>query len=80
MGTRLKCNMGYLDRLLRSAAGLALIYIGFFSPELVNNPVINLLLGLLGLLNVAAALTAYCPVYSLANINTGNKNNNNNPP
>jgi hypothetical protein len=68
--------MGYLDRILRIIAGLVLIYIGFFATEIVDNTLINILLGLLGLLNVAAALTAFCPVYTLAHISTDkNKNN-----
>lgn len=78
MGTRFKRNMGQLDRLLRAIIGLVLIYIGFFATELVDNIVINLLLGLLGLLNLAAATTAYCPVYRLANLQTGK--NRNTPP
>ncbi|MGD8547388.1 MAG: DUF2892 domain-containing protein [Thiohalophilus sp.] len=74
MGARLNRNMSFLDRLLRAVAGVVLIYIGFFATHLVDNIIINLLLGLLGLLNLAAALTAFCPVYKLADFNTEKDN------
>jgi len=68
--------MGYLDRFLRMIAGLILIYVGFITPRLVGNAMINLLPGLPGILNLASALTAFCPFYSLANIGTRKDKNN----
>ncbi|MDZ7660809.1 DUF2892 domain-containing protein [Thiohalophilus sp.] len=70
MATRFSPDMGYLDRFLRMIAGLILIYVGFITPQLVGNAMINLLPGLLGILNLASALTAFCPLYSPANIRT----------
>lgn len=75
MGARFNRNMSFLDRLLRAIAGIMLIYIGFIATHLVHNTIINLLLGLLGLLNLAASLTAFCPVYKLANFDTEKRNN-----
>lgn len=75
MGARFNRNMSFLDRLMRALTGVILIYIGFFATQLVDNLIINLLLGLLGLLNLAAALTAFCPVYKLANLNTEKSDN-----
>lgn len=70
MKARFSRNMGQLDRLLRGIISLVLIYVGFVATHLVDNAVINLLLGLLGVINLVAALTASCPFYSLANIST----------
>lgn len=78
MRVRISRNMSDLDRLLRVTAALVLIYISYFSEQLISNAIISLLLGLLGLLNLAAAITAFCPLYRLADIDT-RKNKNNSP-
>lgn len=70
MASSFQRNMCTLDRVVRILAGAALVYIGFFASHLINNDIINLFLVLLGLINVGAALTAHCPLYSLASIST----------
>lgn len=66
----LKCNMGRLDQVLRMMIGLVLIYVGFISTSIINDSLINNILGVLGITNIAAAFTRICPVYYMANIST----------
>lgn len=70
MSQYLKRNMGLTDRIIRITIGIALLYIGFIRQDLVGNDIINLLIGLFGILNVAAGFTAHCPVYTLADFST----------
>ena len=73
MTSKFPRNMCLADRILRIVAGVALIYIGFVAQHLVDNAIINVLLGILGVMNVAAAVTAHCPIYTLASISTWKK-------
>jgi len=68
-----KMNMCGIDRGLRIALSLALIYIGFIDSQLINNIVINYLVGAFGLLNLISALVGFCPVYFMAHISTYRK-------
>lgn len=67
---KFKLNMNKLDRGLRIAGSIFLIYIGFINTGIVTNSVINILLGSFGLLNLVSALAGFCPVYYLAQFST----------
>lgn len=72
MGQRWHTNVGRLDQVLRIGIGAILIWVGFVDTRLIGDLLIANLVGLFGVLNLAAALLRVCPVYILAGINTNN--------
>lgn len=73
MGLRWIQNIGRLDQILRIGIGLALMWVGFIDSTLIDDRLIATLVGLFGLLNIAAALFRVCPFYTLAGINTNSQ-------
>lgn len=67
---KIKLNMNNLDRGLRVAGSVLLIYIGFSNTGLLNNVAINTLLGGFGVLNLFSAALGFCPIYYLAHLST----------
>lgn len=65
-----KANVGKVDRVLRVLVGGLFIYLGFFAGDIIANQMLRYILGGLGIINVATALIGFCPIYTLANINT----------
>lgn len=65
-----KANVGKIDRVLRVLVGGLFIYLGFFAGDIIANQMLRYILGGLGIINVATALIGFCPIYTLANINT----------
>jgi len=59
-----------MDRALRLIIGCALLYITLIDGGLIANQVIRYVLLVLGGINVLTAFIAYCPLYTLASINT----------
>ncbi len=70
MAINTKCNMGVFDRVLRTGIGLLLIYFGFIDTGFIGGGLIAALAGVLGVVNVFAALVGVCPLYKLAGICT----------
>lgn len=66
----LKCNIGKLDQVLRIITGLVLIYVGFVNTAIINDSLINNVLGVFGIINIAVGFVRVCPVYYMANIST----------
>jgi hypothetical protein len=58
----MKFNVGTLDRVLRSIAGLGLISLVFVGPKTPW--------GWIGLIPLATGLIGFCPVYHFLGINT----------
>jgi len=67
---QVKKNLCLLDQVLRIGIGAGLIYIGFIETSWIGDATVAIVAGVFGLINVAAALIGYCPIYRLANINT----------
>ena len=67
-----KKNMHEIDRLIRAIVGSVLVYIGFFENGWTSNSVLPLIIGSIGAANVVFALSGFCPVYVLANLNFAN--------
>lgn len=65
-----KCNIGRLDQVLRIMTGLVLIYVGFVNTAIINDALINNILGIFGIINIAVGFVRVCPVYYMANIST----------
>ena len=66
-------NMGTLDRIIRIATGLALLYIGFVDQEIIGDMTINIIVGIFGIISIVFAYFAFCPIYTLGNISTAKK-------
>lgn len=62
----LPCNMGKLDRIVRSVIGAATIGAGIYLNAYI-------LIGL-GLLPFMTGVSAFCPAYALLGLNSGCKN------
>lgn len=73
MGLQWIRNIGRLDQILRIGIGLALMWVGFIDETLITDRLIATFVGLVGLLNLIAALFRVCPFYTLAGINTNNQ-------
>jgi len=67
---KLKRNMCRFDRLVRLLIGAACIYIGFVETGIINQALVNALVGIFGVMNLIAAAVAFCPVYHAAGIST----------
>lgn len=65
-----KKNLHLWDRLTRGVIGIAVICFALFNGDFLEEPIIEGLLFVLGLLNLISLTTGWYPVYSLANIDT----------
>ena len=66
-----KKNLHIWDRLARGVVGIGVIsFVLFNNGEYLQDPIIEVLLSIFGILNLISLTTGWCPVYSLANIDT----------
>lgn len=63
-------NIGRIDQVLRLGISVGMIYAGFINEDFIQDNLSSNIIGSLGLLNLIVALVRYCPLYSLADINT----------
>lgn len=70
-------NMGTIDRLIRVITGLAMIYFGFIDQSLIGNSTIAVIVGIFGIISIAFAYIAFCPIYTLGNVSTAAKSDSN---
>lgn len=63
-------NMGLVDRLIRTATGLFMMYLGFINQAVIGNVTINMIVGFFGIISILFAYLAFCPIYTLGNIST----------
>ena len=63
-------NMGTIDRSIRILTGLAMIFFGFIDQSLIGNTTIAYIVGVFGIISIAFAYIAFCPIYTLGNIST----------
>ena len=69
-GMKKNCNMHPIDRAMRIAVGVVFIFIGFFTRDLISDPLFGTLLGVFGVINVVSSIVGVCPVYLMAGIST----------
>ena len=62
------CNMGTIDRIIRTLLGLGLLIAAFLTPYGW--------LAIIGAVFVGTSLISFCPLYTLLRINTGCKTQN----
>jgi hypothetical protein len=73
MGSHRQPNVGRFDQILRLGIGAALVWVGFIDTTVIDDRLVATLVGLFGVLNIAAASLRVCPFYNLAGINTNNQ-------
>jgi len=66
-------NMGQIDRLIRVVTGLVMMYLGFIDQSIIDDLTINLIVGVFGIISIAFAYIAFCPIYTLGNVSTAKK-------
>ena len=71
----IKKNMHNIDRVIRVVIGIILIYFGFIETDWVSSNIIPVLVGVLGIANLFFAISGFCPLYQLANLNLLAKEN-----
>lgn len=72
-----KRNMGMIDRLIRVATGLVMMYVGFIDQSIIGNSTINIIVGIFGIISIVFAYMAFCPIYTFGNISTIKKSTDN---
>lgn len=65
--------MGLVDRIIRTISGLILMYLGFINQAIIGDLTINIIVGVFGIISIAFAAIAFCPIYTFGNISTHNK-------
>lgn len=63
-------NMHTIDRAVRVAISLLLLWIGFIDQGMISNQLISWAIGLFGVLNLVSASAAFCPIYFIAGFST----------
>lgn len=64
-------NVGTLDRILRAALGLVLIYLAFFSgSQLFAEPLIMYGAAVVGVVMLATSVMKMCPLYAVFGLKT----------
>lgn len=63
-------NLGILDRGLRFMIGSLFAYFGFIDHSIIKDVLAGALLGGMGVIFMATATLAYCPMYVLIDFST----------
>jgi len=63
-------NLSSIDRIIRGFIGISVCIFTLFFGDYIDDSIIRWLLFFFGFLNVISLLTAWCPVYHLANLST----------
>ena len=66
----LKRNLHILDRLLRLTVGSICLYFGLYDTSYIQQQVIIVVISIFGIVNLFAAITAYCPLYGITGLST----------
>ena len=67
----MKKNLGKIDRLIRAVAGLSVLLL--MATQKISGQA-TFILGIIALILLFTSATSFCPCYVRMNINTGNKN------
>lgn len=63
-------NMGTADRVFRLILSAVLIFVGVFQQDIIDNTLVNYILVFFGVANFIVSTIAFCPLYTLADMNT----------
>ena len=67
---KFKLNVGGLDSWIRIAVGVVLVYVGFINPELINDKIASMLLGIVGVVALVTGTVRFCPLYTTIDFST----------
>ena len=66
----MKRNLHPLDRLLRGIIGIVFTGFALLNGDFIEEPILEVSIGLFGVLNLISLLSGWCPVYHVAGIST----------
>jgi len=66
----MKRNLHNFDRLIRVFVSAVCIYFGFIETSYVSQEILANLIGVLGIVNLFAAVFSYCPLYGITGLST----------
>jgi hypothetical protein len=66
-------NLSTLDRFIRGIIGFLVLGFAVFNGDYIDEPIIEILMAVFGLLNLVSLLLGWCMVYQIAGISTKSK-------
>ncbi len=66
-------NVGNIDRKIRALISIVFIYLGFFDDNLISDPISSTIIGVIGIFNLLVVMSRVCPLYSITDIDTLDK-------
>lgn len=63
-------NLHLIDRLLRGVIGILAMTFALFNGDFIQEPLLEILLGIFGVLNLISLVFGWCPVYHMVGIST----------
>lgn len=63
-------NLNTVDRSLRGIIGVLFFGFAFLNGNIIEEPIIEVLIGVFGALNLISLISGWCPVYHIAGIST----------
>jgi hypothetical protein len=66
----MKRNLHLVDRIIRGVVGIVFTGFALFNGDYLEEPVLEVLIGVFGALNLISLLSGWCPVYHVAGIST----------
>ncbi|MBU2239884.1 MAG: DUF2892 domain-containing protein [Gammaproteobacteria bacterium] len=66
----MKRNLHPADRIIRGVVGIVFTGFALFNGDYLEEPVLEVLIGVFGVLNLISLFSGWCPVYHVAGIST----------
>jgi hypothetical protein len=66
----MKRNVGTIDRSIRIIIGMCAVYLTLFPNALITNEILRIFVAVFGIGNLLVGLFLFCPLYTLADIDT----------
>ncbi|MBU1296238.1 MAG: DUF2892 domain-containing protein [Gammaproteobacteria bacterium] len=66
----MKKNLHLVDRIIRGVIGVVFTGFALFNGDNLEEPVLEVLIGVFGVLNLISLFSGWCPVYHVAGIST----------
>ena len=63
-------NVGMADKVIRSLIGIALLCLGFFDNDIINDHFIEYIFIAVGIFSLLIVMVGNCPLYSLIGLST----------
>jgi len=63
-------NLHTFDRFLRVVVGVVCVYFGFIDSSYISQNTVATLIGIIGVTNLFAAVSGFCPLYKATGLST----------